>query len=156
MYLVHLLSRINIIRNPKVLAKSHYRTLFAPLYDENSLFIQQSTFTCYHDSMSETVQQVLYKINVNYFTQITKFIADCINDPILSKGIKLLWLENYVEVVARWAMGNVDDVVFFIRECLEFDQKLEVCVCMYAYHYLCYFDFNCCMNRYLMMLKDLK
>jgi hypothetical protein len=58
--------------------------------------------------------------------KIAAFIADAVNDPAIPRGVKTLWLENYIEVIAKWAMGNADDAVPFIRTCLDFDYKLEV------------------------------
>ncbi len=54
-------------------------------------------------------------------------MADAVNDPAVPLPVKVIWLENYVETVAKWAMGNAGDIVLFIRECLNFDYKLEVC-----------------------------
>ena len=66
------------------------------------------------------------RINKELLIKIAAFIADAVNDPAIPRGVKTLWLENYIEVIAKWAMGNADDAVLFIRTCLNFDYKLEV------------------------------
>jgi hypothetical protein len=55
-----------------------------------------------------------------------KFIADALTDPIITNAIKWLWLDNYVEQLARWSMNDPDEAVVFIRECFQFDKKLKV------------------------------
>ena len=42
----------------------------------------------------------------------------------ISRAIKLTWIMDYIEQIARWAMGDPEETVMFIRECLNFDELL--------------------------------
>lgn len=64
---------------------------------------------------------------MDYIVSLAEIIADAVNDPAVPKPLKLMWLGNYVEHVAKWAMmKKSDNVVVFIRNCLAFKEKLEV------------------------------
>lgn len=69
---------------------------------------------------------MLCRIDKDKMIRIASFVAEAVNDPAISKPVKILWLQNYVETIASWAMGSAAESVLFIRECLKFDYKLEV------------------------------
>ena len=43
----------------------------------------------------------------------------------LWEGVRKIWLQNYSEKLARWAMGN-EEAVLFLKRCLYFNSKIQV------------------------------
>lgn len=83
------------------------------------------------------------RVSKEHITKLAELIADALNDPAIRPSIRMIWLSNYVEHVAVWAMENIQEyfakragprssftdtekAVLFIRQCLDFDKKLEV------------------------------
>eukprot|EP01035_Chromulina_nebulosa_P021270 gene21270-27561_t len=128
-YIVHILSRVQGVKSPKQFANSLYLNRYSSLFPIDSLFLQkeEQNFDCFADQ-PEITQKLLSKISTDTITSIAQHVADCLNDPAISSDIKWLYLGNYIESVAKWAMGNADLTVVFIRKCLDFDKKLDIVV----------------------------
>lgn len=126
-FLVHLLSHFPFVKSPKQTARSLYRSRFESLYPRSSLFLQRKSFDCFKDRQAEIGEKVLDKLNKPFLLKTIQHIADCVNDEGVGLAIKTMWLDDYISTIARWAMGNAEDSVLFIRECLlDFDKKIEI------------------------------
>ena len=134
-FLIHILSRLVIasrtsitmqaMATPKLFSRWLYTTRYQFLYPENSLVMMKNKFVCYRDdpSLHSSIVEELDPVQLSHGAQ---FIADCLNDPILSDAVRREWLGNYVEQVGRWALEDAEEVVFFIRECLDFENVIPI------------------------------
>eukprot|EP00598_Pedospumella_elongata_P000332 CAMPEP_0184973120 /NCGR_PEP_ID=MMETSP1098-20130426/5014_1 /TAXON_ID=89044 /ORGANISM="Spumella elongata, Strain CCAP 955/1" /LENGTH=515 /DNA_ID=CAMNT_0027495551 /DNA_START=241 /DNA_END=1788 /DNA_ORIENTATION=- len=144
-FLVHVLSRIKGFKSVRKYAESLYDSRYAALYPESGLFIQRSNFQCLRDN-TKLYNRIVRKLLPESIEKAAAFVAQRLNDPLLhsslqmyddneadneprpnpQRGVRWLWLGNYIEQIARWAMGDPEEVVLFIRECLNMDTVLEV------------------------------
>lgn len=125
-FLVHVLSRIDGINSIKSYSRKLMKSRYGILYPENSLFIQQSRFSCfrdnedYHNSVLNkyeffflssrrlsliTVFGVIlwYRIDKIKLQDFAAFIAKRFNDENIEKELRGLWLGNYIDSVLRFA-----------------------------------------------------
>ena len=116
-----------------------YNNRYSQLYPENSLSLQKlesnSKFLplCSADSgdsdasYATLVNQVVDKVGKERITKTAEVVADAVNDPAVPTAVKMLWLSNYIESIAAWAvMDKPEQAVVFIKNCLNYDRKLEV------------------------------
>ena len=54
------------------------------------------------------------------------YVAQTVNQKGVSSAVRWMWLGDYVEQIARWAMGDPDQAVLFLLECLDMDDKIQV------------------------------
>ena len=52
-------------------------------------------------------------------THAAQFIADIVNDDGISNDAKILWLHDYIEYVAAWAVSSADKVIFLFLYYIE-------------------------------------
>lgn len=119
-FLVHLLSRSEGVGAPWKLARWLYRSRYSRLYPETGLLLLNSRFTCYEDE-EEAKATVRASMNAREIISVAEKVAQLINDPSISKAVRQMWLGDYIEEVARWAMEGPGSVVLFLTECLNFD-----------------------------------
>ena len=140
-YLLHFISRLRktvgnkiksepLIKQPDEFMKRLYLTRFSGIYPEYSLFIQRSTFACFStENDIEKYKKIVKKITAGDKEKAVKdaagYAAACVNEDSIETAVKIEWVQDYIEQIARWAMGSPDDAVFFIRECLNFDTLLS-------------------------------
>lgn len=127
-YLMHLLSRLHGFESPKRFSKLLYKTRYSKLYVENGLFVQSSRnkFQCLRDTPSAHMD-IVRKLDSNFIESTAQYAADLIQkNNFITPSIKWLFIGDYVEHIGRWAMGNPDETVLFIRECFQFDHKIDV------------------------------
>jgi len=74
-------------------------------------------------------------------------VAAHINNPVVPSAVRWLWLGDYSEQLARWAMGSPEEAVLFLRECLNQPQKLNTTVILLALIIYIYII----LNTYLMI-----
>ncbi len=127
-YLMHLLSRLHGFESPKRFSKLLYKIRYSKLYVENSLFMQseRNKFQCLRDTPSAHMD-IVRKLDSNFIESTAQYAADLIQkNNFITSSIKWLFIGDYVEHIGRWAMGNPDETVLFIRECFQFDHKIDV------------------------------
>eukprot|EP00968_Pinguiococcus_pyrenoidosus_P015018 scaffold1376_cov257-Pinguiococcus_pyrenoidosus.AAC.31 len=133
LYLLEFLSRVGGVKSPKWFADRLYHQRYAALYPETSLFMQERLggFDCHLSekdpltgaSLEDTVRNT---IGTKALREAADFVAEGANDEAILPAIREQWAQNYVEEIARWAMGNPDDAIIFIKGCLSVDTKLKV------------------------------
>ena len=129
-YLMHLLSRLHGFESPKRYSKLLYKTRYSKLYFENSLFMQSAhnKFQCLRDTPT-THADIVRRLDSKYIESTAQYAADLIqNNDFITSSIKWLFMGDYVEHIGRWAMGSPDETVLFIRECFQFDHKIDVLI----------------------------
>eukprot|EP01038_Epipyxis_sp_PR26KG_P008472 gene8472-11454_t len=124
-FLVHVLSRVNLIKTIRKYSRQLYKSRFSHIYPENGLFLQKNTFSCYNDEV-ELQQSIIESMDKERVIRAAQFVSDRLNSPLLSPGIGMIWLNNYVEQIARWAMNDADSSVVFILECLNYNSKIDL------------------------------
>lgn len=55
-----------------------------------------------------------------------QYVADIVNDNHIPRGVKWIWVGDYVDRIARWAMNDPGKAPMFLARCMEFDKKVEV------------------------------
>ena len=110
--------------------KKLYKIRYSSIIPEDSLFIQRHEFQCYRNEADKYKE--VYKSFIGSSARegkekaiegATQYAANCVNEPVIEDVVKIEWLYDYVEHMARWAMGSQDEAVFFIRECFNIDMK---------------------------------
>ena len=102
---------------------------YSLIYPENSNCIQEGdrNFKC-HRGDQKLTNKVVSLINKDLVSDVAQKVADLVNNKHISKHIKEVFVDNYVEKIARWAMGRADMTVRFVRSCLQFDKYLDIVV----------------------------
>lgn len=126
-YAVHFLSRVQDLRSPSKFAQRHYQSRYSLLFPENGLFMSKirKTHHCFEDTPS-LHSSVLSKLDKEGIKKGAQYAADRVNDPSIPKGVRWIWIGDYIDFIARWAMGDSKMAVAFITTCLNFDQKVPV------------------------------
>ena len=78
-------------------------------------------FQCLRDTPT-THADIVRRLDSKYIESTAQYAADLIQN----NDFKWLFIGDYVEHVGRWAMGSPDETVLFIRECFQFDHKIDV------------------------------
>jgi hypothetical protein len=55
-----------------------------------------------------------------------QYVADIVNDKQIPRGVKWIWIGDYVDRIARWAMNDPAKAPMFLAACVEFDKKVDV------------------------------
>ena len=55
-----------------------------------------------------------------------QYVADILNDQGISQGVRWIWVGDYVDRIARWAMNDPSKAPLFISSCVNFDKKVPV------------------------------
>lgn len=124
-YLMHFLSRIHGLKSPKKFAENHYKSRYSTIYPKNGLFMRKHDFKCFSDQ-TEYQESVIKRINQKKLEASAQHAADCVNDKSITSGIKWIFIGDYVDRIARWAMQDPDKAVLFLTSCLQFDSKLKI------------------------------
>jgi hypothetical protein len=133
------------LRSPKYFAERLYQSRYEKLYPLKSVFVQRAKqeFSCYRPKVdgdeeadnsgmknAATVRKVLAKLNTDLIASRAQFIADTLLDPELEKepvGVRIIWLQNYVERLAQWAMGGAAERTgLFVLQCLHQEEMLHI------------------------------
>lgn len=142
-YLLHFISRLRklkgrkkipLILSPKTFASDLFTTRYSSIYPENSLFIQRSEFKCLSNKEDiSLLNAISTKVlgdpggpKEKRIKDTAAYAAACVSEKVVPDSVKLEWVADYVEHIGRWAMGDPEETVFFIRECLNFDSILRV------------------------------
>lgn len=134
--MVHILSRIDGIKSIFKYSRRLYEARYKSLYPENGLFLQQNKFICLRDD-SEQYNSIINSLDKIKIANAASFVAQQLNSYMgdnvkqfslrrQSNSVKWTWLDDYVEQIASWAMGDATKAVLFIRECLYMDSVLRV------------------------------
>jgi hypothetical protein len=137
LYLLHLLGKVDDIPSPAHLAQNMYTTRFRRLYPDDSYYMQAPENDLGCDAASglwqdkgalgtrhRHVTSLLVRwINKKDMRRVTGEIAEQLN--ALSPEARLHGLRDYVESLARWALGGPDRVALFVRQCLNFKEHLQ-------------------------------
>jgi len=146
--------RLNLLlKSPKAFAESLYHSRYEGLYPRSSLFMQQQMkeFKCYRieDTGADTnarkvreneenrqiINSVVEKLDHRLIESRDQFIADAFLDPSLDAehaGVRLAWLQSYIERLAFWAMGGDDSsnddsrTGLFLLQCLYQEEMLTI------------------------------
>jgi len=126
-FLMHVLSRIPSLKSPATLSRRLYLKRFSLIYPETSHFIQKGDkeFKC-HRGDYELTSKVLSLIDRDMVEKTAGKIVEYTNNKRINKHIREIFVDNFVEKVARWTMGSADRAVFFVRSCLQFAKYLEI------------------------------
>jgi hypothetical protein len=124
------------VSSPRAFAAQLYNSRYKALYAPGSLFMQpyasslsgaaaaaagsdggggqqqqyggEEVFQCFKDSPEqlEVVAAAVARLNADHLTSRADFVAACVEDAVVPLGVKRVWLEDYAERVAAWAMGG--------------------------------------------------
>jgi hypothetical protein len=126
-----------------------YRSRYERLYPRQSVYVVRGKqeFSCYRAQADDNgintaaVHAVVAKLNHKLIETRAQFVADCLLDPELDKepvSIRLVWLQNYVERLAKWAMqgmmedaeseggGDTGRTGLFLLQCLYQEEMLKI------------------------------
>jgi len=142
-----------LLKSPKAFAENLYRSRYESLYPRGSLFMQQQLkeFRCYrienagadqdvrkqkeNEENQRIIRSVVEKLDHRLIQSRAQFIADAFLDASLDTehaGIRIVWLQSYIERLAFWAMGgdenSTDDSLtgLFLLQCLYQDEMLTI------------------------------
>lgn len=59
-------------------------------------------------------------------TTTAQYVADIVNSAHIPKGVGWIWVGDYVDKIARWAMNDPSKAPLFLASCLLFDEKIQV------------------------------
>ena len=124
------LREAGLLRSPRDFVKELYYSRYVHLYPVSSLFMRpyagivadaklvgksdqcssttERVFTCYtceDQDRSQELNKAVERLNSRLLTNRAAFIAACVEDASVPMAVKLVWLENYAERIASWAMG---------------------------------------------------
>ena len=99
--------------------------------------LNRRVFTCYtceDQDRSQELNKAVERLNSRLLTNRAAFIAACVEDASVPMAVKLLWLENYAERIASWAMGlsrkgnsnHYEEGLRFLLSCLDMDDFVPV------------------------------
>ena len=122
---------VPLIPDPAEFVKKLYETRYSGLFPEDSLLVQSNDFKCFRDEADKYKEIYRGFIGSNAregsemaIEKSASFAAKCVNEPVVEDVVKVEWMYDYMEHMARWAMGTQDEAVFFLRECFNVDFKL--------------------------------
>jgi hypothetical protein len=142
-----------LLKSPKEFAQNLYRSRYEGLYPQGSLFMQQQLkeFNCYrvvdldadagadkekeNEDNRSIIRSVVEKLDHRLIESHAQFVADAFRDPSLDTehaGVRITWLQNYIERLAFWAMGGdyetSDDsrTGLFLLQCLYQGEFLNI------------------------------
>jgi hypothetical protein len=142
-----------LLNSPKEFARNLYRSRYEGLYPQGSLFMQQQLkeFNCYrvvdldadagadkekeNEDNRSIIRSVVEKLDHRLIESHAQFVADAFHDPSLDTehaGVRITWLQNYIERLAFWAMGgdyeSSDDsrTGLFLLQCLYQGEFLNI------------------------------
>jgi len=143
MYIVHILVRImmriemkelqfsienlkQLVFNPSNFSERLYINRYNSIFQKDSYFLTKgrNEFKCYKNEHDEEqhIKDILSKLDHEIVKLHIQFIVDCLNDPILTHSLRIVWLQEYIEKIARWAMGGDSlQAIFFILQCIDQD-----------------------------------
>eukprot|EP00616_Rhizochromulina_sp_CCMP1243_P000940 CAMPEP_0118970540 /NCGR_PEP_ID=MMETSP1173-20130426/7412_1 /TAXON_ID=1034831 /ORGANISM="Rhizochromulina marina cf, Strain CCMP1243" /LENGTH=551 /DNA_ID=CAMNT_0006919915 /DNA_START=42 /DNA_END=1697 /DNA_ORIENTATION=- len=127
-YLVHLLSRLRGITSPRDYARELYDLRFAALFPESSL----EALRVKAAPTEEEDMCLMHRPDKHKFTRdklpkeriiaSARTVAELVNyDEFVETKILQVWLGDYLEDLARWAVGT-SRVHLFVAQCLDFDR----------------------------------
>lgn len=124
-YMLHILSRVKELKSPKEYSSDLYRKRYSQIFSKHSLYFEKNKhFDCLSQK-PEYHKQVRSMLDKDLIYTSVRFVIKCIYDKAVSESIRMIWVDNYVEHVARWAMmNNPNDAILFIKECFLFDEKI--------------------------------
>ena len=128
------LRETGLMKSPRDFVRSLYYSRYAQMYPPTSLFMQpyrgttadkdkdndresycdaagagrETVFTCYacgDKDRSKEMDAAVQRLDSRLLTDRAAFIASCVEDSAVPLAAKRVWLENYAERIAGWAMG---------------------------------------------------
>uniref|UniRef100_A0A7S1U632 JmjC domain-containing protein n=1 Tax=Phaeomonas parva TaxID=124430 RepID=A0A7S1U632_9STRA len=132
-YLLEVLARLRGVKSPRWFADRLYEQRYAALFPEASLLMQEklAAFDCHLAEtdpltgarLESTVRNSLPREELE---ATADFVAECANDDVIPPAVREQWAQSYVEEIARWARGDPEEAVLFIRKCLSDDEHVKV------------------------------
>ncbi len=117
--LVHIISRVKTLGTPKLFSDFLYEDRWRAMYPEHVEYGE-----CLGASDAEEADKFLERVQGTDLGErietSAKEIGKMINDDMINQGIRLTFVGDYVEQLARWAVGP-DKVAGFVRNCLQFE-----------------------------------
>ena len=102
-FLVHLISR-STSSSPKKFSRDLLKVKWNSIYPNTSNLWQYfEHFNCYEDE-TDLVKNIVKRMPELKTKKAANFISDAINHESISKAVRNIWLGNYIEEAARWAM----------------------------------------------------
>ena len=117
------------------------------MYPVQSVYVARGKqeFSCYrpqeadaddNDANAAAVRAVVAKLDHQLIATRAQFVADCVLDTVLDQvniSVRLVWLQNYVERLAHWAMNaqegereSTGKTGLFLLQCLYQEEMLEI------------------------------
>lgn len=124
-FLAHLLSRVREVASIRKYATVLYASRFAALFPRQDRRVRESAFTCLKDDPARH-SAVVGGLDRERVLTAAERLAAAANDPSVAPAVRWLWLGDYVERVARWAMGGPEGVPLFLLLCLDMEGTIEV------------------------------
>lgn len=124
-FLAHLLSRVQDVSSIRKYASVLYASRFAALFPRQGPRMQKSSFACLKNDPARH-SAVVSGLDRERVVATAERLATFANDPSVTPPVRWLWLGDYVERVARWAMGDPEGVPLFLLRCLDMEGKIEV------------------------------
>ena len=93
--------------------------------------MQMNSFRCLTDgeenqkAYREILETLITPEKEKEIKTAAAYAAACVNEQAVENSVKIEWTFDYLEQLARWAMGSPDEAVFYLRECLNFDSILH-------------------------------
>jgi len=127
-YMIHLLSRLRGITSPRDFARELYDLRFSSLFPDSSLEslmaraaprVEEDFCLMQQPELHKKTREQLPKQRI---IAAARTVAELVNyDEFVETKILQVWLGDYLEDLARWAVG-VSRVHVFVAQCLDFDR----------------------------------
>ena len=126
-WLVHVISRIEDIDTPFNIANNLYENRYKTLYPPDSLYLKKRSSLLHcglKGSNNDDLENTINMLNIDLVQHTADKVAKLVNSVL--PAIKNIWINNYIELIARFATGNPDRTVLFLKQCLDINKKLPI------------------------------
>ena len=126
-WLVHVISRIEDIDTPYNIANKLYDSRYKALYPSDSLYFKKRSSLLYcglKGSKNDDLEKTIDMLDIDLVQNTADRVSKLVNSVV--PAIRNIWIYNYIELIARFATGDPDRTVLFLKQCLDINKKLSV------------------------------